>query len=87
MTAFIQPFDFRKIFLNYFLGSSTLFFGAFIIIYSYVAAKLQMSNRIFFVTLVIGSIMFAGILGEAMYVLVFLIIGFISFKILGKILT
>lgn len=85
-TDYIQPFDFRKILVNYFLGSTELFLYAFIIVFSFFAAKFQFSNRIYLLLLTIGSLIFAGILGEAIYILIFVIIGFSSFKIIGRLM-
>jgi len=86
-TTYIQPLDFKTVLINYFLGTQELFIFAFVIIFSYVAAKYQMSNMIYGVLLVLGSIMFAAYLGEAIYFLILVFIGFIAFKIIGKIVT
>ena len=51
-----------------------------IIIFSFAAAKMGMSNKIFMILLAIGSIIFSVVLGEAFYILVILIIGIITFK-------
>lgn len=87
MSEYISPFDFRKIFVDYFLGSSELFLYAFILIFSFTCAKFQMSNRVFLVLLVICSLIFAIILGQAIYILIILIVGYISFKSLARLLT
>lgn len=79
MPTYIEPFDFQTIFLNYFIGTVELFIFAFVLIYSYAAAKYQMSNRSYLIILAIGSIMFAGFLGQSIYVLVLFSIGTISY--------
>ena len=84
MGIFIEPFDFQTIFVNYFLGGLELFIFAFIIVVSMMAASFRLTNRIFMILLTIGSVIFAGILGEAVYILVILIIGLITFKGIGK---
>ncbi len=84
MGIFIQPFDLQTIFVNYFLGSLELFIFAFIIIVSMIAASFRLTNRIFMILLTVGSVIFAGILGETTYILVILIIGLITFKGMGK---
>lgn len=83
-TAYIQPFDFRKIFVQYFLGSAELFFFAFIIIFSYTAAKFRMSNKIYLTLLSLGCIIFAGVIGPAVYALALLIISLMVFYIISK---
>jgi hypothetical protein len=86
-TTYIEPLNLREIFLNYFLGSTQLFMFAFIIIFSLVCAKYQMSNRVYFVLLAISSIIMAGFLGQSIYVLIIFVIGLVSFKGIGAILT
>ena len=87
MAQYINPFDFRAIFINYFLGGLELFFFAFIIVMSYSCAKFGMSNKIFLTLLAVCSIIFAGVLGQAVYILIVFVIGLISFKAIGKIVT
>ena len=87
MGEFINVFDFRKIFGEYFLGTTELFVYAFVILISYVCAKYQMSNKMFMVLLVISSILFSAVLGQALYILVLLIIGIIAFKSISRLFT
>ena len=87
MGEFIQPFDFQKIFGEYFLGSSELIIYALIILISYVCAKNGMSNTIFLIILVLASLLFAGFLGQAIYILILIIIGFVSFKAISRLFT
>lgn len=87
MGTYIDPFDFRTIFVNYFLGSLELFIFAFIIIISFVAAKFRVTNKIFMILLIVGSIIFSAILGESIYILIIVIIGLIVFKGIGKLVT
>jgi len=86
MGNFINPFDFKTIYVNYFLGNQNLFPYLFIIILSFVCATMNMSNKIFLILLAIGSIMFGAYLGEAMYVFILFIIGFIIFYSFSKII-
>ena len=81
---YISPLDFKKIFLDYFLGSPELFIFAFIIIFSFAAAKFGMPNKIYLVLLAISSLLFAIYLGTAFYILVLFIVGYISFKFIAK---
>ena len=87
MAEYINPFDFKKIFIDYFLGSSTLFIFAFVILFSFASAKFGMSNKIYLTLLIIGSILFGVYIGEAMYVLLLIIVGFVVFKLIGKMVT
>lgn len=84
MGTFIEPFDFKKILVNYFLGTEELFFFAFIIIYSYAAARYQLSNSLYLIMLVIGTLIFANFIGYTMYILAIFLIGVIAFLILKK---
>lgn len=87
MAEYIDPFDFKKIFLEYFLGSTELFIFSFIIIFSFVAAKFGMSNKIYLVLLVLSSLIFAAYLGQAVFILIIVLVGYISFKSIGRLLA
>ena len=87
MTDFIQPMDFKKIFLDYLLGSQELFFYALILVISFACAKFGMSNRIFLLVLAISCLLFASYLGQPIYILILLVIGFVSFKALSRLFT
>ena len=81
MGTFIEPFDFRTIFVDYFLGSMELFIFGFIIIFSFVSVKLRMSNRLYLITLAIGLVLIGIVMDlSAIYLLVVAIVGLISFK-------
>ncbi len=83
--GYIAPFDFYKIFVDTFLGNIELFFVAFVILFSFVAAKFRMSNKIFMVLIGIGAIIFSSIIGNAVYLLVIVVVGLIIFKGIGRI--
>lgn len=87
MAEFINIFDFRKIFVEYFLGTFELFAFAFVLILSYSCARLQVSNKIYVILLLIGSIMFSVYIGEALFFLILFVAGIIIFKILSKIVV
>jgi hypothetical protein len=87
LAEFINPFDFKKIFFDYFLGSSELAVFAFIILISAVCAKYQMSNTVYLMILLICSLIFSFILGQALYIIIILVVGFVAFKSIGRILT
>jgi hypothetical protein len=82
-----MPFDFKKIFLEYFLGSIELFIFAFVILISFVCAKMGISGKLYLVILGLSAIIFASYLGNAIYVLVILVIGLISFKSIARLLA
>ena len=86
-SEYISPFDFKKIFMEFFLGSQQLFMFAFIILMSYVSAKMGIPNKVFMVLLGIISLMFGLYLGQGVYVFVIFLIGFISFKSIARIVT
>lgn len=84
---YIAPGNIRKIVLEYLIGSPELLIFALLIGVSYLSAKFQMSNRNFMLILIISSMVFAGILGEALYILILLIIGFVTYKTFARILS
>lgn len=84
MGDYIPPFDFRKVFLDYLLGDSKLFVFAFLIVFSYISAKFGMPDKIYFTLLILGSILFGIYIGEAMYVLILIVVGFVIFKTVAK---
>lgn len=85
-STFIEPFDFKTIYVNYFLGSQALFPFFFIIIFSFVCAYMNISNTIFLILLALGSLMFGAYMGQAIYILTLFIVGFVLYKIFGRIL-
>jgi hypothetical protein len=87
MATYIEPFDFKTIFADLFIGSNQLFMFVFILIFSYVCAKFNMSNKIYLLLLGISALIFAGYMGQPMYILIVLIIGFISFKSIARLVT
>ena len=86
-TDFIQPGNVKKLILEYLLGSTELFVFALLIGISFLSAKFQFSNRNFMLILIISSMIFAGVLGQAIYVLVLIIVGFVIFKAIGRFYT
>lgn len=86
-TTYIAPGDIKKILLEYLLGTPQLLFFAILMGVSYFSAKYNLSNKNFMLILIISSLIFAGILGEAMYILIFVIIGFVLFKGIGRFFT
>lgn len=80
MGEYIEPFDFQKILVEYFLGNQGLFAFALILILSAVCGYYQMSNRIFGLVLVLSSAILAVYLGEAIFFVTLVLFGFIVFK-------
>jgi len=87
VAEFISPMDFKKVLLEVFLGSPALFMFAFIILISFVSAKMGLSNKIYMVVLTISSLLFGVYLGNAVYVLVIFLVGYISFKSIARIVA
>jgi len=84
-TNFIEPFDFGTIFLNYFLGSQSLFYYFLMIILSFACASMEIPNELYFILLAAGSIMLGAYIGESVYVFTLFIVVFVSFYIFNKI--
>jgi len=87
MTDFINPFDFKKILLETLLGSTELGVYALIILISGACAKYNVPPKIYGILLVISALIFAGFLGNAFIVLIILIVGFVTFKSVSRLLT
>lgn len=83
--TYVEPFDFKTIFLNYFLGNSILFPFAFIILISLLAGYFQVPDKAFMIILTIGSVMFGTYMGEVYYVLILFIVGFLIYKSFSRI--
>jgi small-conductance mechanosensitive channel len=84
MGQYIEVFDFKTIFLNFFLGNQILFVGALFIIISAMCGYYQMSNRIYAIIMILSFILFAVFIGEAVILAIVCIVGLIVFKILGS---
>jgi len=87
MGVYIEPFDFRTIFFDYFLGNSILAAFALIILVSFAAANYRMSNRLYLILLLLSTVLFAAYVGEAIYAVVLFVTGFIVFKLISRIVT
>lgn len=87
MANYISPFDFRTVIVNLFLGNIELFMFAFVIVFSFGAAKLGMSNRIFMILLGIGSVLFGGVMDAGIYTLAILVIGIITYKGVSRVVA
>lgn len=87
MPNYIEPFDFRQIIVNLFLGNIELFMFGFVIVFSFSAAKMGMSNRIFMILLGIGSVLFGGVMDAGIYTLAILIIGIITYRGISRVVT
>lgn len=87
MGTYIEPFDIKKVLLEYFLGTPGLLIFSLVIVISYASAYFRLSNKNFGYIIVIASILFAGYLGEPIYLFILIIVGFITFKGIGKAMT
>lgn len=83
MGDFIDPFNFREIFMNYLFGNAFLFSLGIIILISYIAGKIGMTTRIFFVLLFLASVIMAQLMGF-WYLLSAIIIALITFKVTAR---
>lgn len=87
MGKYIEPLDFRTIFIEYFLGRTELFVFAMIILMSFLCAKMGMSNRIFMILLAICSLILSATLGNVIYIFVIFLIGITTYKGVAKLFT
>ena len=84
MPDYIEPLDFKKIILDLFLGHPSMLTFSAIILISFLSAKFQMSNRNFMLILVISSLILAAYMGEAIYIIILVIIGMVTFYSLSR---
>jgi len=85
-SVFIEPFNFKEIYINYFLGNIELFPFFFVIILSFICAYMNISNTIFLILLGLGSLMFGAYMGQSLYIFTLFIIGFFVYKIFTRLL-
>jgi hypothetical protein len=79
-TRFIEPFDFQTIYVNYFLGGSTFFGFALVILISFLSAYLGIPTKVYLILLVIGLVSFGAFTGQLLYTMVLFLVGFVLFK-------
>jgi len=84
MGDYIEPLNIKYILYDLFLGHPSMVAFSLVILISFISAKFQMSNRNFMIILVISSLILAGYLGEAVYILVLVIIGIVIFYSLSR---
>lgn len=84
MPTYIKPFDLKKIILDLFLGHPSILAFATVILISFLSAKYNMSNRNFMLILMVSSIIMAGFMGEAIYIIILVVLGFVIFKNLSR---
>lgn len=85
MPSYINPLDIKTIVLDLFLGHPSILAFAIVILISFLSAKFNMSNRNFMLILMVSSIIMAGYMGEAIYIIILVLLGFIIFKSLSRV--
>lgn len=86
MISMVQPLDLQTIFVNYFAGSTTLFFIIAFIFFSYMAAKFRMTGTIFLTLLMVFVIFMFGVgaVPGYIFVLAILIYGLVVWLLWSK---
>ena len=84
MGTYIEPFDVKKIILDLFLGHPSILAFASVVLISFLSAKFGMSNKNFMLILTISSIILAGYMGQAIYIIILVILGFVIFYSLSR---
>jgi len=84
MPDYIEPLDFKRIFLDLFLGHPSVVAFASVLIISVASAKMQLSNRNFIIVLMITSLLLAGYTGEAIYIIILSLLGFVIWKSMSR---
>lgn len=85
MPSYINPLDIKTVILDLFLGHPSILAFATVILISFLSAKFNMSNRNFMIILMVSSIIMAGYMGEAIYIIILVLLGFIIFKSLSRV--
>jgi len=85
-STFIEPMDFKRIYINYFLGNQTLFSFAFVLVIAFDCALFNISNKVFLIILAISSIIMGAYLGQGLYVFVLFLVGFFVYKAFTRLL-
>ena len=87
MGEFIEPFDFKTIYLDYFLGNMGFFIIALTMVISYACARFHMSVRNFAIILTLSALIFSAYLGQVIYILIIIVVGLITFKSIAGLIT
>ena len=82
----IDPFDFERIFISILAGSTEIFTFISILVISAVAAYFRMDSKVMMIMYLLFGIIMSGYIG-AIYILIILIIGLITFYSLSRIFT
>ncbi len=82
--TYISPLDIKTIILDLFLGHPSILAFGVVILISFLSAKFNMSNRNFMLILMVSSIIMAGFMGEAIYIIILVVLGFVIFKNLSR---
>jgi len=78
--VFIEPFNFEKIYLQYFLGNMVIFYYVFVMVLSFACAYFNMSNKNFFILLTISSIILAVYLELPILIITLFLTGLFCYK-------
>ncbi len=84
MGTYIEVFDIKTVILDLFLGHPSIIAFGTIILISFLSAKFNMSNKNFMLILMVSSIILAGYIGQVIYIIILMIIGFVIFKSLSR---
>ena len=83
--GYISPFDIKTLLMDVLIGNAEILAFGIILIISLVSAKFGISNNNFLLILVISSIIMSAWIGQALYIIVLVMTGFIVFKSLAKV--
>ena len=84
MGTYIEVFDIKTVILDLFLGHPSIIAFGTILLISLLSAKFNMSNKNFMLILMVSSIILAGYIGQVIYIIILMIIGFVIFKSLSR---
>ena len=85
MGTYISPFDIKKVILDLFLGHPSILAFAAVMVLAFTSAKFGMSSKNFMLILMVSSIILAGYMGEALYIIILVLLGFVIFKTLSRV--
>jgi len=85
MAEYIEPFNLKEIYMNYFAGSPIIFAFLAIMLLSYIAGKNGLTTRIYTVLLILSGVIIGGTTQIMWwYILGLLILGFSIFKVVQR---
>ena len=82
----VRILDFEEVFVNYFAGSSEMFFFLLLIFLSYVSARFRMPIGIYAMIMVTSVIVLAGYGYTTFYIIILFVLGLLLYWIFSRLI-